>query len=267
MPADRRHRALALQAQGQAAFPTHGVAGVDRHVDQRGLELALVGAHEAGRLRQLDDDADARAGDRVEHVGDAAQARADVEDLGLQRLAPGEGEELAGELGRAVHGVGDRVDVAAAALLGEVGPAQEFHGGPDDGQEVVEVVGHPAGELADGLQLLRLPQGLLGLPLLSDVAPEAVEQPVLRHDGPEHPAPVAGAGQTGEFDILDPALVAERPQRRLRGRPLRGGHEVEGGPAQGLGLRPAERPAPGRVRRLDPPVPVRDEQPEVAQVP
>ena len=33
-----------------------------------------------------------------------------------------------------------------------------------DGQKIVEVVRDAAGELADGLHLLRLPQRLLGLP-------------------------------------------------------------------------------------------------------
>ena len=32
----------------------------------------------------------------------------------------------------------------------------------DDGEQIVEIVGDPAGELADGLHLLRLAQRLLG---------------------------------------------------------------------------------------------------------
>ena len=71
-------------------------------------------------------DLDARAHDGAQHVGDAADALGRVEDLGLERLAPREGEELAGELGGAVDRVGDRVDVAAPAVLGEVRPAQEI---------------------------------------------------------------------------------------------------------------------------------------------
>ena len=45
--------------------------------------------------------------------------------------------------------------------------AEDFDGAGDHGQDVVEVVGDAAGELADGFHLLRLPDlGLGGLDLL-----------------------------------------------------------------------------------------------------
>ena len=93
----------------------------------------------------------------------AADALGDVEHLGLERLPARKGQELARELGGAVHRVGDRVDVAPPALLGQVGPAQEVGRRADDGEQVVEVVRDAAGELAHRLHLLRLPQGRLSL--------------------------------------------------------------------------------------------------------
>ena len=42
----------------QPAFAAHGVAGIDRHVDQRGLELAGVGVDQAGSARHAGDDLD-----------------------------------------------------------------------------------------------------------------------------------------------------------------------------------------------------------------
>ena len=46
---------------------------------------------------------------------------------------------------------------------------QELDVADDDGEQVVEVVRDAAGELADGLHLLGLPQGLLGLQALGDL--------------------------------------------------------------------------------------------------
>ena len=142
MAADGGKHARAGEAQGERALAVHRVPGVDRHVDERRLELAEVGLHEAGYLRHLDDDANAGTGDGVQHVGDRFELRADVEHLRLEGLPPGEGEQLAGQLGGTVDGVGDGVQVAGATLLGQVRTAQEVDGGADDGQQVVEVVRH-----------------------------------------------------------------------------------------------------------------------------
>ena len=46
----------------------------------------------------------------------------------------------------------------------------------DDGQNIVEIMSHAAGQLADGLHLLRLPQLLFEPPLLRDVAEEPEQQ-------------------------------------------------------------------------------------------
>ena len=55
---------------------------------------------------------------------------------------------------------------SAAGAPRQVRPPEQVGGGADDGQQVVEVVGDAAGELADGLHLLRLPQRLLLMPEL-----------------------------------------------------------------------------------------------------
>ena len=94
---------------------------------------------------------------------------ADIEDLRLQRLPPREGQQLAGQLRGAFHGVRDGVDVAAAALFRQFAAAQEVGRRADDGQEVVEVVRDAAGQLADGFHLLRLAQRFLALAALGDV--------------------------------------------------------------------------------------------------
>ena len=153
----------------QAAFAIHGIAAVDGEIDQRRLELRDVGDGMAVRIADFDVDLDAPADQRPDQLRDALDLGADIEDLRLQRLAAGEGEQLAGQFGGPFHGFRDGVDIAAAALLRQFAAAQEVGGGADDGQEIVEVMRDAAGELADGLHLLRLPQRFLALAALGDV--------------------------------------------------------------------------------------------------
>ncbi len=94
---------------------------------------------------------------------------ADVKHLRLQRLAAGEGQQLRGELGGTLDRFGDRIDIAASALFGEIAPAQEIGRGANDGQQIVEVVRDAAGELADRFHLLRLTQHFLALAAFGDV--------------------------------------------------------------------------------------------------
>ena len=90
----------------------------------------------------------------------------------------------------------------------------------DDGQEVVEVVRDTAGELADGIHALRLPQRLLLLHLLGDVADE-------HHEAQDVAVPIAGRRGDdlgGEhLAVLAPAGHVQRIDRFFHGR----GGEIE----------------------------------------
>ena len=120
-------------------------------------------------VRPLDVDPDPAADQRTNQLRHGLDLRADIEHLRLQRLPAGKRQQLPGQLGGAFHGFGDRVDVAAAALLRQFAAAQEIGGGADDGQEIVEIVRDAAGELADRFHLLRLAQRFLALAALGDV--------------------------------------------------------------------------------------------------
>ncbi len=90
----------------------------------------------------------------------------DVGAARLQRLTAGEGQQMLGQVGAPRGRGGDQVgDLGEmGALLDRV--AEDFDGSGDHGQDVVEVVRDAAGELADGLHLLRLPDlGFGGLDL------------------------------------------------------------------------------------------------------
>ena len=105
----------------------------------------------------------------VEQVGHAADQLVDVDHLGLERLAAGEGEQLAGQRRGAARGLDHRLGEADPLVLGEPGPAQHVGRALDDGQQIVEIVGDAAGELAERLHLVRLAQLLLGLAALADL--------------------------------------------------------------------------------------------------
>ena len=88
----------------------------------------------------------------------------DVGRLRLQRLLAREGEQLPGELGRALDGPADLLERAAHGRASASFLLQHFDVAEDDHEDVVEVVRDAAGELADRFHLLRLAQLLLGQP-------------------------------------------------------------------------------------------------------
>ena len=142
-------------------------------------------------VRYLDVDPDPAADEGTDELGHGLDLRADIEHLRLQRLPARECQQLSGQLGGALHGFGNRVDVAAAAFLRQFAAAQEVGRGADDGQEIVEIVRHAAGQLPDRFHLLRLAQRFLALAALCDI------------DGVRHRADDGAV------------LVAQRPHREV----------------------------------------------------
>src|SRR3546814_2446340 len=81
--------------QRQRALPVHGIPGIEGHVDQRRFKLAHVSADVTWLVAQLYPDLNPRARDGLQHVAEALHLLAHIDDLRLQRLTPGEGEQLA----------------------------------------------------------------------------------------------------------------------------------------------------------------------------
>ena len=84
-----------------------------------------------------------------------------VHDLGRQHRAAAEGEQLAHERRRTLDGPEDLVQVGPGRRPGVELGRHELAVAAHDREEVVEVVGDAAGELADRLQPLRLQQAVL----------------------------------------------------------------------------------------------------------
>jgi len=94
-----------------------------------------------------------RAADQLMH---AAQQAAQVRHQRFQRLAPRKGQQLRRQLGAPLDGRGSRIE--AAGRLGIVGHRQfqQLQIAGNDLQDVIEIVGHAARQLADRFQFLCL---------------------------------------------------------------------------------------------------------------
>ena len=159
---------LALpQADGRGFHADHAalgdrVAGVDRQVHQGGVELAGVQTRHRAFRAQGEDEADGFADRALEEGFGFPHQVVDVGGLRLQGLATGEGEQLLGQA-LAPAGGGERRLDHPFAPLNVVGPAlDEVQGADHHGEQVVEVMGHAAGQLSHRLEPLRPAQGHLG---------------------------------------------------------------------------------------------------------
>ena len=253
-----------LHRHGAAAG--HGVAGVDDQVQQGAFDLVHVGTDRPQRLLQPALQPDRLADRPAQQIPQPHHQRVQVGALRLQRLAPGEGQQAPGQGGGTIHrgarGDGEGHDVGAAGFQPLF---DQLQAAADRLQQVVEVVGHPAGQLADRLHLLRLGQGLarlvqrlLGLAALGDVAGdlgESAQDPGLVADGVDDDAgPEAGAVLAHAPALrLEPALVqggGERPLRHSGGAVL---VRVEAGemPADDLAGAVALHPRRARIPTAD----------------
>jgi len=106
----------------------------------------------------------------------------DLHRLGVERLAAGEGEQPVGERRRPVRRLRRDADepLQPAGLAPGEALAQQFQAALDPLQEIVEIMGDTAGELAHRFHLLGLAQLLLRLALGADIAPDHINIAVLR---------------------------------------------------------------------------------------
>ena len=149
--------------------------------------------------------------------------------LGLQPLLTGEGEQLAGELGSALHGLGGVLHPALdlVPVVGRVADQLQVAG--DRLQQVVEVVRDAAGQLADRLDLLGLHKRRLGPLAMLHLGAELIEDAV-----------PLGQGE-GEFVVLGLQLRGRRDREHLgQKRPQQHGgrHGGGGGDRLDRSLRP-----------------------------
>ncbi len=147
----------------------HRIARVDREVHQDLLELAGIDPHAPqARLRHRDE-LDVLAEQTAEHAIDVEDQLIQVDDAGLDDLAPRECQELPREVRRALRGARDLGDVAERGIAGRgIGP-RHLGVAEDRRQQVVEVVRDAASQPADAFHALREQELRFEAPQLGDV--------------------------------------------------------------------------------------------------
>ena len=162
----RRHRGtIALQrlAQGgiegfDADFPAlgHGIAGIYHEIHQHLLELALVGpdrmqARIVGKRKR-----DLLPHQTIEQMGEIGKRLAQIQHLGAQVLLAGKGEQLTDETGRPIGILMDLHQIGIIHVVLIVAQQKEIAVAGNRCQQIVEIMRHSPGKLADRLHLLAL---------------------------------------------------------------------------------------------------------------
>ncbi len=152
-----------LRLNDHRAALGHGIAGIGGEIEDRQFQLIAVGQHWLQIFGKARFDTNARSERTAQQPGDALHQLRDIHRFGLEFLTPGEGQHALGQrdtaqgpLGGVLQQTGDFRRVADAFL-------HDLEIAENHRQQVVEVMGDAAAELADRLHLLRLEQRLAGL--------------------------------------------------------------------------------------------------------
>ena len=191
-----------VHAEREHAALGHRVAGVDAEVEDGHLELVGIGDRRPQATVDLDAHLHPRAAGTVDQLGHSGDQRTHVHVHRLQGLAAREREQAVHQHGGAVRRPPRDGDHARAAVLARGRVAGEIQCGHDRREEVVEVVGDAAGQLAHRLELLRLAQRGLGIAALGGVDG-------LRHDRDDAARRVA--------DRADRQIVTAASRRQRHG--------------------------------------------------
>jgi hypothetical protein len=156
---------------GDRAATRQGVPGIDAEVQYNEFEFTRTNLDGPQVRREAGLDLDVAPQRAVEQFAHGVDLRPNVDWLGPELLTARERQELAGERGSALDSLVHAVDQPLTTTDGIRLTVKHFEPARENLEQVVEVVGDTAGELANGLHLLRLAQLLGGAPLLGDVTP------------------------------------------------------------------------------------------------
>ena len=142
---------------GEHAARRHGVSGIQAEVQHDPSDLGRVCFDQTGVGIQSHGDLDPLVQQSSKHLFEIGDDGIQIERSRLQDLPTAEREQLIGQRRRSrrrradLGHLIDRPPIEPRRVGKEIGVAD------DHGQQVVEVVGDPAGQPADGLHLLALP--------------------------------------------------------------------------------------------------------------
>ncbi len=122
----------------------------------------LASVRPRSRSRKARLDRYARSQGMDQQVGHPAQQVGDRAGLRIETLLAGEGKHPLGQVGAALGGLQGVLQEVGGTLVAGQAFLQQPEAADDHRQQVVEVVGHAAGEVPQGLHLLGLEQLLAG---------------------------------------------------------------------------------------------------------
>ena len=143
---------------GELAAFRHRVSCVERQVQDDLFELPRIGAHVFERRVQRRHQRDVFADQALQERLSSRHHLIEIEHLRLQDLLAAEGQQLLREQRGAFAGPPHLLDVATRRVGGLEIVEHEVAVAEDGGQQVVEVVRHPAGQAAHRLHFARLLQ-------------------------------------------------------------------------------------------------------------
>ena len=162
-------------ADGDLAAVRHGIARVDRQVHHHLFGLPGIGLGAAELRVERGDELDVFANEPAHQLRHVVDHEIQVEDSGRQHLLAAEGQQLAREAGGAVGGFLHFFHAGAQRIAGLHLVEHQLAVAFDDGEQVVEVVGHAAGQPAHRFHLLRLAELLFQSAPLGDVLGDHLE--------------------------------------------------------------------------------------------
>ena len=156
-------------ADRQLSAPGHGITRVHSEVQKDLFHHAEITVHRRQIRRRVERQSNGGAQETSQHLGCALDHVVQIQVLGLHRLFPAERQQLTGQIGGAFGG-GAHLYQRFFRILAFHHSAENHVGMPlDDRQDVVKVMRHACGELADRFHLLQLAQLLLELSALGNV--------------------------------------------------------------------------------------------------
>ncbi|MEJ0070988.1 MAG: hypothetical protein WDO24_22180 [Pseudomonadota bacterium] len=220
---------LILGRDAQAAALPHRVAGVGREIDQRRFELAGIHDDRPDAGSKAQRDLDLLTQRPAQQRGGVPNQVVEIDIDRSERLAAGKGEQAARQIGAAPSGSLRLVDEFLEVRIVAAALAQQPQIPDDDAQQVVEVVRHAAGQLADRFHFLRLDELGLGGLAGGDVENDHhARRALLEHDGVREGFDVDQAAilvAMAEVDAMLPLWCPTdsllRPRDILRGQNLR----------------------------------------------
>jgi transposase len=134
----------------------HRIARVDHKVHDYLLELPFVGPDRQKIGIVIERQPDFFSDEPVQEMGQIRERVAQIKHLGAQILLAGKRQKLAHQSGRAIGILMDLDQIGIVLILAVMAEKKQIAVARNHGKKIVEIMGNPASELADGLHLLTL---------------------------------------------------------------------------------------------------------------